>query len=333
MSKILIRSGRRGFTLIELLVVIAIIAVLMGLLLPAVQKVREAASRSSCANNLKQIGLAVQNHVSTYKGNLPNLTSDNTSIGGGYFGSIHFTLLPHLEQNAIFAAGVGKLFDTTQGAIPGGGNVSGAVVKTYLCPSDVSLKNGYPVNSSIGWAGTSYSANAMLFGSFIPITIPASRADTARYDIGSIPDGTTNTIMFSERIAGPTGLPGAGAPPSDTAALWAVPGWVYNTAPALNANNMHLTASFGFGCVIPPNGNGTRGCSGGKPYMNSILSPVFNPKNAAAFDYTRPGSFHTSSCQVGLADGSVKIVTFGISDLTWQSAITPDDGGLLGADW
>src|SRR3954452_1391916 len=100
-------AGRRAFTLIELLVVIAIIAVLIGLLLPAVQKVREAANRMKCGNNLKQIGLAVHMYANTFGGQLPALTSWQTVPAyGNYTGGILFTLLPYVEQEALFKAGL-----------------------------------------------------------------------------------------------------------------------------------------------------------------------------------------------------------------------------------
>jgi len=152
------RSGRQGFTLIELLVVIAIIAVLVGLLLPAVQKVREAAARMSCQNNLKQIALASMNFESSY-GRLPpgGVISPNSVIvnagyvgGGPYTGALAF-LLPYIEQNNVYAqldAGL-FTFGTTTGAwaystppFSGDGNKTGypkvceAVIKSYLCPSD-----------------------------------------------------------------------------------------------------------------------------------------------------------------------------------------------------
>ncbi len=144
------RNTHRGFTLIELLVVIAIIAILIGLLLPAVQKVREAAARMSCQNNLKQIGLAIHNYESAY-GKLPaaytKLPSPdpdpNAQFAGRFVGlSLQATLLPYIEQAPLYRLLNPNLseFDTVN--IPPNGPHSGAntayaqVVKTYLCPSD-----------------------------------------------------------------------------------------------------------------------------------------------------------------------------------------------------
>src|SRR5579871_4706671 len=99
------KTRRTGFTLIELLVVIAIIAVLLGLLLPAVQKVREAAARVQCSNNFKQHGLAVQNYAGTFNGNLPPANFSqvvNSASGKVAVGSAHYALLPYVEQGNLF---------------------------------------------------------------------------------------------------------------------------------------------------------------------------------------------------------------------------------------
>src|SRR5579872_3004251 len=95
---------RRAFTLIELLVVIAIIAILIGLLIPAVQKVRDAAARIQCQNNLKQLGLAVHNYAGTNNSNLPSLEDYTGGFSTGNWASIYFWLLPYIEQNNLYIA-------------------------------------------------------------------------------------------------------------------------------------------------------------------------------------------------------------------------------------
>src|SRR5437588_4589367 len=143
MLRVLRARGLRGFTLIELLVVIAIIAILIGLLLPAVQKVRDATARMKCANNLKQIGLALHNHHDTTgyfppgyaDGNTnPNSTPDN-DVGPGWCWAAF--LLPYLEQQ-----NVSKQINFSQG-IGTGSNVavSQMSLKAFLCPSDAYQQN------------------------------------------------------------------------------------------------------------------------------------------------------------------------------------------------
>jgi type II secretory pathway pseudopilin PulG len=168
----------RGFSLFELLVIIAVIAILLGLLLPAVQKVRQASERIKCANNLKQIGLAMNMMHDTYNmlppsfGDFPN---------GGSNGTMFFFMLPYIEQdnlynNAKIAGQVTSVWNnqTYSKSIP-----------TYLCPIDSTGGQDHLFN---GWlATTSYAANFLVF-------------DTTGSRFANITDGLSNTIAFSERL-------------------------------------------------------------------------------------------------------------------------------------
>jgi prepilin-type N-terminal cleavage/methylation domain-containing protein/prepilin-type processing-associated H-X9-DG protein len=142
--------NKRGFTLIELLVVIAIIATLIGLLLPAVQKVREAATRAACQNNMKQLGLAIHNYESS-NGKLPAAytllttpdTDPNAQFAGKLVGlSLHSNLLPYVEQASLYERLNPALSEFNTANVPpvgphsGANSAYGSVVKTYLCPAD-----------------------------------------------------------------------------------------------------------------------------------------------------------------------------------------------------
>ena len=213
---------RHGFTLIELLVVIAIIAVLIGLLLPAVQKVREAAARSQSSNNLKQIALAMHNFNDANAGKLPQLNdtapnAPNTTTNGNGAGlaSIFFNILPYIEQDNVY-----RIFQKssttppptqtyantntgTVGSTPPGG-VAINIIKTFISPADSTASNGttfavtytvspapaapftQPVSGSM-YATSSYAVNALVF--------KGNSAGLPRTFV----DGTSNTIMVGER--------------------------------------------------------------------------------------------------------------------------------------
>jgi prepilin-type N-terminal cleavage/methylation domain-containing protein/prepilin-type processing-associated H-X9-DG protein len=181
-----LRRAPRGFTLFELLVVLALLALLLGLLLPAIQKVREAASRSQCMNNEKQIGLAMHNHNDTYAKLPPCVGILNE---GGPHGTSLFFLLPFIEQDNLYKMAIGP--DGKGSAWNDG--VFSMAVRTYVCPND---KSGGPDHRFDGWLATSsYAANWMVFrdgGARIP---------------ASFPDGTSNTIMIAERFQVCNGTP------------------------------------------------------------------------------------------------------------------------------
>src|SRR5262249_59185448 len=125
---------RQGFTLIELLVVIASVAVLIGLLLPAVQKVREAAARAKSQNNLKQIALAVHNYNDAYQGKLPALTDVGTGAPNGWgYNSLFFNILPYVEQDNVY-----RVFQKATPSLYFAPTVGAArtIIPTYLSPPD-----------------------------------------------------------------------------------------------------------------------------------------------------------------------------------------------------
>jgi len=323
MSRLKNRSGRRGFTLIELLVVIAIIAILIGLLLPAVQKVREAAARMACSNNLKQLGLGVQNYASANQDSLPPITSavQTSPPNPAHGGTIHYHLLPFIEQDSLYKAGqtptVGTYGSTayyTPWDRPVAGNPSKPqllyqTIKTFMCPSDSTMNNGYPSNRGQDWAGTSYAANYALFG---PIHPGGTNADQSQYKIGNIPDGTSNTITFVDSYGGRT---------SDHGQLWAFPGWDW-------AGDGKYNAVFAWGGI-----GTTRWGAGPAGWGSWNQPPAFGVPQSQATDRTRVYAIHSGSCLVALADGSVRGVSASVSPATWQIAVMPNDGQVLGSDW
>jgi prepilin-type N-terminal cleavage/methylation domain-containing protein/prepilin-type processing-associated H-X9-DG protein len=339
--------ARRAFTLIELLVVIAIIAILIGLLVPAVQKVREAAARLSCTNNLKQIGIALHNYHDS-RGSFPpgyidgNMNPDSTpdhDVGPGWGWAA--LLLPYIEQDNVY-----NQIDFNQPVGMGSnGAISRVALKIYQCPSDPNQENFAVYDSTFtnpiatvahanyvgcnGWiecfngaGGNPGSAgNDGLPG-------PSGSAGVGLFyrnshnRMASVSDGTSSTIFVGERSSNHSpstwtgAVPGGRCPAWMATSPWTAPNTPPSQAPIGPNGSAYDNADFDEALVLA-HGNAT--------HVPSADSPFWDPDVFYSMHTGRGANFV-------FGDGSVHFLTSGINPVVYQALCTIA-GGEVATDW
>ena len=311
----------RGFTLIELLVVIAIIAVLIGLLLPAVQKVREAAARMSCSNNLKQLGVALHNY-NTAQSHFPsgylwqqiwtNAQSDESTWISH--------LLPYIEQDNLgqtYNGGLSGHWFGEPSADPLVDPVRTAFLKIFLCPSDISpvalvpsaspyfARGNYVANNGIGPMSV---AMAPPFNPKSTVVTPGVFLQNSNTRVADITDGLANTAFVSELIKVPSTDDGRGIMHYPEGPLYQ-----HNFTPNSSSPDQFRTSL----CVSIPEAP----CVGAYPDW-STRAVILTAR-----------SRHSGGVNLLLGDGSGRFVNNNISLATWRALATVSAGDILGSDF
>jgi prepilin-type N-terminal cleavage/methylation domain-containing protein len=306
---------RSAFTLIELLVVIAIIAILIGLLVPAVQKVREAAARTQTINNIKQCCTATHNFAGTYTQKMPI---------NGWFGvrysSVFGHLLPFVEQQNVYNIVVNNAGSNVNGTITTGTNAGatyqaasgtyvGAVIPSYQCPSDPTAAASTGSSSiATGYGTTSIASNAALFNG-LPGTNQAPLAVATTTGVPAPPrlpatfgsQGTSNTVMYATRYAT--------CASTDTI-------WLGTTVSSPTANQGVSWFYWTSGIQQMPVVSGAAAVGTTPACLNTAVQ-----------------TYSAAGAQVGMGDASVRSVSSAVSNTTWTYVCNPQNTIPIPSDW
>lgn len=334
---------RSGFTLVELLVVIAIIGILIGMLLPAVQQIREAARRTSCANNMRQLALASLNYESAHQ----ELPKNYYLVEGGNSWealSAHYKLLPHVEQQNLY-----ELFvvDGSMTFWDLKNDVMNTPVESFVCPS-VSQRGPSMDQSYWGGPGSSYawcSGSSSHTAWYSADTMNGLIHMTKEKTLADCTDGLSNTVLISEIISG-TGSEVVATFPYDifytgsntmfdalvdqdfpTQQEIDAIGEAAESPAGVRSNNGTLWSWYSpahsmFNCSVPPNWS--------YPSTAGICCPGGGHDGYYGFIPAR--SFHAGGVNAGFGDGSVHFVRDTINTLTWQQVAHRNDGATASID-
>jgi prepilin-type N-terminal cleavage/methylation domain-containing protein len=323
------REGEHGFTLVELLVVIAIIAVLIGLLLPAVQSVRESARRGQCTNNLKQLALALQIHANTHRtfpmGGQTQLDTTLPVVNGVAYGNRRWSwfvyVLPFMEEQPLYDRQWGHYRSSRWQSSPSDGSSlsyvalpdKGVVVSGFTCPADPTnpkrfsqdgpsspndqgFHGNYLLNAGSQDFGTTAENSSQRNGISYPLSAVAFK---------DVTDGLSKTLIASEIMLIPEPV-GGGLAAIDIRGRY--------------HNNIHGGSSLS--TLYPPNTT----VSDKLPYCSNALAKAPCNGGSGANHVISARSYHRGGVNAALAGGAVRFVTDGIDPLAWQAAGSRNGG-------